>query len=208
MKRRCKSIGNSLTSDSSKDMINIEQTLNTSANISSSLADRVIDLAHINQLNEIIDIFRECKKNMENENIFQWTDNYPNTNHILQNINDGSLFSLTQGDKCVGVITIDNFESPEYKSINWQDKNGKILVIHRLAVHPLSQKQGFAKEIMDFAENFAFNNGFTSIRLDAFRGNPRALKFYENRGYEKRGEVNFPGKLSSIPFICFEKYCV
>jgi ribosomal protein S18 acetylase RimI-like enzyme len=56
---------------------------------------------------------------------------------------------------------------------------------------------------MDFAENYAIENNYTSIRLDAFSNNPRALRFYENRDYQRRGEVFFPGR--ELPFYCFEK---
>lgn len=65
------------------------------------------------------------------------------------------------------------------------------------------KKQGLARKLMDFAENIAIECGYASIRLDAYSGNERVLRFYENRGYQKRGEVNFSGR--ALPFFCYEK---
>lgn len=140
---------------------------------------------------------------MEKENIFQWTEQYPAIHHIADDIQNGFLYSINSKGKSLGVINISNMEEPEYKTIVWSDNNGECLVIHRLAVHPKNQKQGLARKLMDFAENFAIENGYTSIRLDAYSGNERVLRFYENRGYQKRGEVNFPGRV--LPFFCYEK---
>ena len=103
----------------------------------------------------------------------------------------------------MGVINISHIEELEYKTIVWSDNNGKCLVIHRLAIHPKNQKQGLAGKLMGFAESFAIENGYTSIRLDAYSGNERVLRFYENRGYQKRGEVNFSGR--ALPFFLLRK---
>ena len=56
---------------------------------------------------------------------------------------------------------------------------------------------------MDFAEQFGWENGFKSIRLDTFSQNDRNQKFYELRGYQKLGDIYFP-KQSEHPFHCYE----
>lgn len=163
----------------------------------------IIEKVTPKQLNEIFEIFTECKHSMEKEDIFQWTDQYPAIHHIADDIQNGFLYSINNKGKSLGVINISNIEEPEYTTIFWTDHNGKCLVIHRLAVHPKNQKQGLARKLMDFAENFAIESGYTSIRLDAYSGNERVLRFYENRGYQKRGEVKFSGRV--LPFFCYEK---
>jgi ribosomal protein S18 acetylase RimI-like enzyme len=69
---------------------------------------------------------------------------------------------------CEGVVSINSIQEDEYRSIPWEDKNGKILVIHRLAVHPKYQRKGYASKLMDFAEMPGFDNNYSSIRLDAY----------------------------------------
>ncbi|HBF38124.1 MAG TPA: hypothetical protein DDW50_12470 [Firmicutes bacterium] len=76
-------------------------------------------------------------------------------------------------------------------------------VIHRLAVNPEYQKQGIGRQLMDFAEKCALERGYTSIRLDAYSGNHRAVNLYENRGYKKVGQFFYPSR--EFPFYCYEK---
>jgi ribosomal protein S18 acetylase RimI-like enzyme len=161
-----------------------------------------IEKANPSQLKEIFRIFIECKLSMDLAHIFQWTDNYPTIHHISGDIGNGYLHSLNHNGKSLGVINVSDIQEPEYNKIPWLDKEGKSLVIHRLAIHPNNQRQGLARMLMDFAENYAKDNGYTSVKLDAYSGNERVLRFYENRGYQKRGEVNFIGR--TLPFHCYE----
>jgi ribosomal protein S18 acetylase RimI-like enzyme len=91
----------------------------------------------------------------------------------------------------------------EYHSINWLTKNNNNLYIHRVAIHPEHQGKGYAQQLMGFAENFAIENNYTSIRLDTFSQNTRNQKFYELRGYKRLGNIYFP-KQSEHPFYCYE----
>jgi ribosomal protein S18 acetylase RimI-like enzyme len=59
---------------------------------------------------------------------------------------------------------------------------------------------------MDFAEQFAIDNKYTSIRLDTFSKNSRNKNFYEIRGFKRLGEIHFP-KQSEFPFYCYEWLC-
>ena len=95
-------------------------------------------------------------------------------------------------------------KDPQYYSIHWLTDDHKNLYIHRLAVHPNSQKQGVARQMMDFAEAFSIREKMISIRLDTFSKNPRNIRFYKARGYNKLGDVYFI-KQSQDPFHCFEK---
>jgi len=162
-----------------------------------------IESANITQLTNIFDIYIKCKEALQQEQIYQWTDNYPTFEIIRKDINNGHLYCALQSDLPIGAINISDLQEPEYKTIDWEDLDGRIFVVHRLAVHPDFQRKGIAKNLMDFAEEHVKNNGFTSIRLDAYTGNKRVLQFYENRGYIKRGEVHFEGR--TLPFACLEK---
>ena len=91
-----------------------------------------------------------------------------------------------------------------YKDVKWLTKDFKNLYVHRLAVDPDYQKKGHGRRLMDFAESFAVENNFTSIRLDTFSLNHRNNKFYKSRGYTQLGDVFFPIQ-SDLPFHCYEK---
>ena len=58
---------------------------------------------------------------------------------------------------------------------------------------------------MNFAETYAKENNYNSVRLDTFSQNKRNQKFYEQRGYKRLGDIYFP-KQSEHPFYCYELY--
>lgn len=91
----------------------------------------------------------------------------------------------------------------EYVPVNWLTKNENNIYIHRLAVHPKSQGKGYAQQLMGFAEDYAIENSYSSIRLDTFSQNKRNQKFYELRGYKRLGDIYFL-KQSKYPFHCYE----
>jgi GNAT superfamily N-acetyltransferase len=157
--------------------------------------------ANKKQVSSLISLFKNCTAHMISQGIFQWDENYPNASEITANVNNSEVWVAMQGSEIVGTITLNQFESPEYKSIHWS--NSSFIVVHRLAVASKHQGKGVARELMDFTENYCFINSIQSIRLDTYSVNNRNLKFYYNRGYEKIGEVYFRG--ISDPFDCFEK---
>jgi ribosomal protein S18 acetylase RimI-like enzyme len=162
-----------------------------------------IKLCQSHQADEIFSILRDCKNSLDKLGIFQWTDHYPTLAIVENDIERGHVYCAVLGSKCVGTINVNEEEEPEYAAVTWNDNTGRVLVVHRLAVDPAYQGQGIAKALMDFAEQYGTDNGYSSVRLDAFSTHERVLKFYMNRGYQKRGEVFFPGRIS--PFFCYEK---
>ena len=91
----------------------------------------------------------------------------------------------------------------EYIPIKWLTPNGKNLYIHRLAIHPIFQGKGYARLLMEFGENYATENNYSSGRWDTFSQNKRNQKFYELRNYKRLGNIYFP-KQSEYPFYCYE----
>ena len=165
-----------------------------------------IKLAKINQKNDIFKVYENCKKRLEAENIYQWNENYPTLEIIENDILSSYLYILTDEKEIIGAINLSSIQEKEYDNVNWSCKSENVLVIHRLAVEPKYQNLGYAKILMDFAEKYALENKFNAIRLDAFSGNERILRFYEQRNYLKQGEIFFPER--DLPFYCYEKQIV
>jgi ribosomal protein S18 acetylase RimI-like enzyme len=162
-----------------------------------------IRLAILKDMEDIMGLIKNCIKDMESQGIYQWNDYYPTTKIFEEDIESNSLHIIDDNGRCLGFISINEDQSPEYKELTWLNENGKILVIHRLAIDPECQKQGIGRQLMDFAENYATERDYASIRLDAYSGNPRALNLYECRGYKKVGQLFFPRR--DLPFYCYEK---
>lgn len=56
---------------------------------------------------------------------------------------------------------------------------------------------------MNFAENYAKEKSYNSIRLDAYSRNHQVIEFYKKRKYIVRGEIFF--KEREHPFYAMEK---
>lgn len=148
-------------------------------------------------------LFESAVNHLRKEGIYQWDGQYPNKDTVRSDIELGCLYGIIEEFNYIGAIAINEQQESEYSALSWDDVNGKSLCIHRLVVHPNNHGQGVGKRLLQFAEKMAADNGYSSIRLDAYSGNSIALHLYERNGYKKRGEVFFPRR--ELPFICYEK---
>jgi len=160
-------------------------------------------IANLKDVKNVSDIYDKCMVHLNEQGIFQWTVNYPNFEIITTDIKKGFLYLMEKENKIIGAINISEEQEDEYAKIDWEFNTGNILVIHRLAVDPTHQGNGYARKLMDFAENYAKKNDYSSIRLDTYSQNERVIRFYKKRNYIIRGEVNFPKR--KHPFFCMEK---
>ncbi len=163
----------------------------------------MIRLAKIIEIDQILVITRACASYLISNNIFQWSDQYPTKEIFETDIIRNELYVLTRNEKIIGTLVMTAEVDKEYLDVEWLTPHGNNLYIHRLAVHPNEQGKGYARQLMDFAENFAIRNNYTSIRLDTFSKNHRNQKFYELRGYQRLGSVYFLNQ-SKDPFYCYE----
>jgi len=149
-------------------------------------------------------ITKSCANEMVKNGIFQWNDAYPSKEILLKDIELQQLWKLMEKNTFIGIIVLTKIEDIEYKSVKWLTENRNNLYVHRLAVHPKYQGKGYAQKLMSFAENYASDNSYNSIRLDTFSQNNRNQKFYQKCGYVKLEAIFFPNQ-SSHPFYCYEK---
>lgn len=164
----------------------------------------IIKKASEPDLLQLLSIVKSCGQNLIEQGIFQWNEQYPKREDLLEDIELQELWKLEDKNSVIGLIVLTENEDAEYQDVNWLTKNHKNLYIHRLAVDPKFQGKGYAQKLMDFAEKYAKENGYNSIRLDTFSENKRNLKFYEQRNYVKLESIYFPNQ-SEFPFYCYEK---
>ena len=145
-----------------------------------------------------------CARDLNARGIFQWNETYPNAAVFKKDLEQEALYVYELQNHVIGCIMFSEEKDLIYNQIQWLTPDKKNLYVHRLAVHPQYQKKGIGRKLMAFAEAYALKNQFYSIRLDTFSKNPRNLRFYESRGYNKLGAVYFE-KQSKDPFHCFEK---
>ncbi|MFD0863277.1 GNAT family N-acetyltransferase [Sungkyunkwania multivorans] len=164
----------------------------------------MIRAAKLQDIAYILTITKACASAMIEKNIYQWNEHYPSKQAFENDLDRGELFVIENDQEILGCITISTYMDVEYEPIQWLTEDNQNVYIHRLAIEPKYQGKGYAQELMDFAEDFASEKGFSSIRLDTFSQNQRNQRFYEQRGYQRLGNVYFP-KQSEHPFFCYEK---
>ncbi len=163
-----------------------------------------IEKVHILNLDAIFSLTKSCAKHLIENEIFQWNEYYPSKEVLKNDIELNQLWKLVENNLIIGIIALTEIEDVEYKSVKWLTENDTNLYIHRLAVHPNYQGKGYAQQLMNFAENYAKEHNYDSIRLDTFSKNIRNQQFYEKRNYIKLESIYFP-KQSEHPFYCYEK---
>ncbi|AIQ65291.1 GCN5 family acetyltransferase [Paenibacillus stellifer] len=163
--------------------------------------ENVIRQGRMDDLERIMALIAECVRVMQEGGSDQWNESYPNREVIAKDIEQGTLYVFEDDGTPAGIIVLDENEAEEYQSIDWVQKEGRHLVMHRLAVHPEIQGKGIARRLLAFAEDQAAREGYSSIRMDTYAKNDRALSLYLRLGYEVRGEVRFPGRIANFPVM-------
>lgn len=155
-------------------------------------------------LDSIRQLTKACAGALQAKHIYQWNESYPSKERLAQDIEREELFVLEENSVIKGIIVLTFKMDKEYEPIEWLTPNENNLYVHRFATHPKVWGKGYGRQLMDFAEVFAAENRYRSIRLDTFSQNERNKIFYETRGYVRLGNVFFPNQ-SEYPFYCYEK---
>jgi GNAT superfamily N-acetyltransferase len=150
----------------------------------------------------VMRLISACIIAMCDNGIYQWDEIYPSDEIIARDMNKGYLYVLEQDNSCIAAVSLSDEQEEAYQQVRWLG-NEPVMVIHRLCVGPTYQGKGIGSYFMNFSEEYARHNAYASIRLDAYTGNPTAVRMYERRGYRKAGQVYFPRR--ELPFFCFEK---
>ena len=91
----------------------------------------------------------------------------------------------------VAVYTLNKHQDAAYKFGAFKDNSDNFIVLHRLCVKPEYRGMGIAARTLRHIDEEALKEGFSSIRLDVFTKNPRAVKLYESAGYSYAGDAYF-----------------
>jgi len=151
---------------------------------------------------EIMNLIKNAVEDMDARKVYQWDDVYPNNEIILNDIHNNNIYvQVNEVGIIQGIIVLNEQQDMTYNSIEWKYNLGRQLIIHRLCIHPNHQRKGIAKMLIKFSEDFASEQKYESIRLDAFIPNITACRMYEKLGYVKRGVIT----LRKGDFYCYEK---
>jgi len=140
---------------------------------------------------------------MQQNGVIYWNQDYP-SRAIPEDLKEQCLYKLVDKGCILGILSLNEKQDKSYAQLSWQFK-GSILVVHRLAVHPMAQRKGIASKLMNFAEDFARQNKYNAIRLDTY--NQGFMQdFYKKLNYQVAGNVILKPELDF--FVCLEKKVV
>lgn len=113
-------------------------------------------------------------------------DIYPSPELLDRSIRAGELFVAVVGDAIIGAMILNHQYNDEYRKAPWptQADDAEVTVIHALGVHPSCRGKGCARQMVQFAIDYARNCGQIVIRLDVLKGNLLAGKLYSGMGFQ------------------------
>jgi GNAT superfamily N-acetyltransferase len=103
----------------------------------------------------------------------------------------------------LGLIILSTQESREYRNAQWPFNSEKPLIVKHLIDHPTWRKYGITDHLLVFAEDYAKDHGFTSLRLNAYGNNYDLINTFTHYNYQQTGQLQTPAQ--QVPFYCFEK---
>ena len=145
----------------------------------------------MSDLKNICSLIAVAIEAMEKQGIHQWDEIYPTREDFANDITNGTLYTVTEGNRLIAIYTISTECDPEYSRVEWKCNDETTCIIHRLCVSPEAQNRGIGKIVLNHIENQLQNIGFQSVRLDVFSENPYAISMYEKSGYIRRGYADW-----------------
>ena len=151
-----------------------------------------VEKATADNILEVMYLLQHCIEDFNNNSVYQWNTSYPDYFKLLREVEENTLYIIKTKGVCIGTITISEHQEPAFEQVEWKNTNNKYLVIKRIAVFPTWQKKGIGRMLIEFAENFAKENGYKSIRLDVASSSAHLIKLYESIGFDQTGEILYP----------------
>ena len=113
-------------------------------------------------------------------------DIYPSSEFLRDAIQNGELFVGLEDGDIIGSMAMNHQFNEEYNKCPWptQADEAKVTIIHALAVHPMQKQKGYAKQLVQFAIDYARESQQKAIRIDVLPRNRNAKKLYLSMGFQ------------------------
>ncbi len=140
---------------------------------------------------EIVQLYKNAVAKMNEQNIPQWDDVYPDRSILEGDIKKNQMFVGTKNGKIAVCFVLNEECDKEYKKAKWICPDARFCILHRLCVNPKLQNQGIAGKTMKHIEEFCRTQKYDSIRLDCFTQNPYSRRLYDKCGYTVTGHADW-----------------
>jgi GNAT superfamily N-acetyltransferase len=148
-----------------------------------------IGVAGENQILDCMFVIRESHKALVEKEQFSARQIIPSFPQLAEEQKEGTLFCAMLGKMVLGTITLtqQNIQYDGALSDKWEEKGTPFLMIKRVAVHPSWQHKKVGSQLVEFAENYARDAGFSSIKIEIPEGFKVLEDFYQACVFLNRG---------------------
>ena len=107
-------------------------------------------------------------------------------------IQGGQCFVVASGSELVGTIVVQpTYEKNECEYFT----RPQVAAAHQFAIHPDHQGKGIGRMLLEHAERWAAQSGFTELAIDTAEQATHLVDLYSRLGYRHVGWVQWPGKV-------------
>lgn len=114
--------------------------------------------------------------------------------YMEENFSTEAIKNELTTDPCVVFILKEN-EPIGYIKLRWDTTHGsldgKTIELQRIYIVKEQYGKGYGKNLIEHAEQYAYDHGFDWIWLCVWYENAGAIRFYERSGWEKFGDKQF-----------------
>lgn len=147
--------------------------------------------AKAGDLDAVIEVLNEAAEWLHSKGIDQWRPGRPESfsrQSIAEKIRLGEVYLAKRNQLVVGTVTLqwsDRFF--------WVDDETDAGYVHKLAIRPAYTGRGLGNRLLEWAEQATKAAGKNYLRLDCMFDDPRIRQYYEDAGFNYRGEVKGNG---------------
>lgn len=141
-------------------------------------------------------IYEDGSLKLKSLGINQWQGNEkPNLNNF-SNLNENKIIYVLEDKEIIvsTVIIYDKDDDYENNLVGTWNSPKPYVALHRIATLNGARKKGYGRKIIEFAESYARENNFKSVRIDTHRENKSMQNLLSSMEYNFVGLVFLDGK--------------
>ncbi|GAB6168853.1 GNAT family N-acetyltransferase [Clostridium carnis] len=153
-------------------------------------------------IDNIMRIIKQAQNYFKENGVDQWQNNYPNSETISNDIENGISYVLLKGNKIIATVALSFDGESTYNSIydgEWIS-NDKYAVIHRIAVDNKYKRMGISTEIIKNIEKLCLSKDFNSIKVDTHEDNISMQNLLKKNDFKYCGVIYLEDKSKRIAF--------
>ena len=151
---------------------------------------------------EIEKIYEDGSLKLKSLGINQWQgQDKPNLDNFKNLIANKNIFVLEDNNRVVSTVIIYDYDLDYEKNLDGKWNSSKAYVaLHRIGTLESERNKGYGRKIIEFAESYARENNFKSVRIDTHRENKSMQNLLNSMNYIYVGLVYLDGKNERLAF--------